>query len=119
MGEYCSARVWRARAGVSTTEIEALATSGLAEMFGWIPGVRNLALVRQERGAETRYLLITTFRSEEAYKQWRRIEAEGPDYWERYASILIHWEQLVDLLEEYHGDSIPLMGEQGLVRNDV
>lgn len=51
-----------------------------------------------------RYLLITTFASYEAYKRWRQVEEEGPDYWERYTSILVHWEQLSHCIEEYAGE---------------
>jgi len=35
--------------------------------------------------------MITNFVDREAYQRWRQIEEEGPDYWERYASILMHW----------------------------
>ncbi len=108
MGNYCSVRVWQLKTGASAAEVEALATSGVAEMYRWIPGVKQLSLVRLANGPETRYLVITTFTNYDAYKHWRQVEEEGPDYWERYASILMHWEQLVRLVEEYQGEAIPI-----------
>jgi hypothetical protein len=113
MGEYCSVRVWQLKAGASITELETLAATGIVEMHRWIPGIEQLSLVRMAQAAntpETRYLMITIFTNYEAYITWRRIEEEGPDYWERYASVFMHWEQLASLVEEYHGDSFSLMG---------
>ena len=113
MGEYCSVRVWQLKAGASITELETLAATGIVEMHRWIPGIEQLSLVRMAQAAntpETRYLMITIFTNYEAYITWRRIEEEGPDYWERYASVFMHWEQLARLVEEYHGDSFSLMG---------
>ena len=33
-------------------------------------------------------------------------ELEAPDYWERYASVLMHWEQLSALVEEHTGETV-------------
>jgi hypothetical protein len=107
MGEYCSVRVWRLKPGASTAELETLAASGIAEMYRWIPGIEQLSLVCVERGSPPSlpcYLLLTTFTDYAAYKAWRRIEEEGPDYWERYASVFMHWEQVADLVEDYSGE---------------
>jgi heme-degrading monooxygenase HmoA len=105
MGEYCSVRVWQLKAGASPADLEMLAASGLAEMHRWIPGIKQLSLVRSEQeGQQPCYLLLTTFANKDAYQAWRRIEQEGPDYWERYASVLMHWEEIARLVEEYSGD---------------
>jgi hypothetical protein len=109
MSEYCSVRVWQLKVGASATELETLAASGVAEMHRWIPGIKQLSLVRTAHIPETRYLMLTTFTDYQAYITWRRIEEEGPDYWERFASVFMHWEQLARLVEEYSGDSISLM----------
>ena len=114
MGEYCSVRVWQLKTGASGAELEALAASGIAEMHRWIPGIKQLSLVRLSREPEAHYLMITNFTSHEAYRFWRQIEEEGPDYWERYASVFMHWEQLARLVEEFHGDSFPLQGSTEL-----
>lgn len=116
MGEYCSVRVWQLKTGASSAELEALAASGIAEMHRWIPGIKQLSLVRLAREPEARYLMITNFTSYEAYRFWRQVEEEGPDYWERYASVLMHWEQLARLVEEFHGDSFPLQDSKELER---
>lgn len=119
MGDYYSMRVWQLKAGSSAAELETLAATGIAEMHRWIPGVKQLALMRVEPrepgetaepggSQQPRYLMLTTFVSFEAYKAWRRIEEEGPDYWERYASVFMHWEQIVRLVEEYSGELIDL-----------
>lgn len=109
MSEYCSVRVWQLKEGAAATELEALATSGVAEMYRWIPGLKSLSLVRIAPAPETRYLLIVTFSDYQAYITWRRIEEEGPDYWERFASVFMHWEQMARLVEDYHGDAISLL----------
>ena len=106
MSDYRSVRLWQLRAGASASELEELVTSGVLEMQRWIPGVKGLSLTRLESEPAGRYLLITTFTDDESYRRWRQIEEEGPDYWERYASVLMHWEQLVELIEEYHGEVI-------------
>ncbi len=81
-------------------------SSGVLEMQRCIPGVKHLSLIHLAGEHPGRYLVITTFTDYEAYQGWRRVEEEGPDYWERYASVLMNWEQLVDLVEEYYGESI-------------
>jgi len=50
--------------------------------------------------------MITNFVDREAYQRWRQIEEESPDYQKRYASILIHWEQMATLIEEYQGEVV-------------
>lgn len=109
MSEYCSVRVWQLKTGASAAELEELATGGMAEMYRWMPGIKRLSLVRLASKPETRYLMLVTFRDYQAYISWRRIEEEGPDYWERFASIFMHWEQVAQLVEEYSGDSFSLM----------
>ena len=107
MQDYYSVRLWRLKAGASAAELEALAASGILEMQRWIPGVKRLSLIRLTGGGENgRYVLITTFANSEAYRRWRQVEEEGPDYWERYASVLMHWEQLSALVEEYAGEAV-------------
>jgi hypothetical protein len=109
MSEYCCVRVWQLKAEASAAELEMLATSGVAEMYRWIPGIKQLSFVRIAHMPEMRYLMLTTFTDYQAYISWRRVEEEGPDYWERFASVFMHWEQLACLVEEYHGDSHSLM----------
>ena len=106
MNGYRSVRLWQLRAGASVSELEELVTSGVREMQRWIPGVYSLSLIRLDGEPVGRYLLITTFTDYEAYRRWRQIEEEGPDYWERYASVLMHWEQLVMLVQEYQGEMV-------------
>jgi hypothetical protein len=103
---YCCVRLWRLKPGASAHDLEALTSSGLLEMQRWIPGVEHLSLVRLGGEPAGRYLLITTFSDYEAYMHWRQVEEEAPDYWERYASILMHWEQLSDMIEEYDGEVV-------------
>ena len=109
MSEYCSVRVWQLKTGASAAELEDLARSGVAEMYRWMPGIQRLSLVRLTHKPETRYLMLVTFSDYQAYISWRRIEEEGPDYWERFAAIFMRWEQLAHLVEEYAGDSFSLM----------
>ncbi len=108
MNGYRSVRLWQLKPGASASELEELMTSGILEMQRWIPGVKHLSLLRLANTGDPpgRYLVITTFTDYEAYKRWRQIEEEGPDYWERYASVLMHWEQLVTLVAEYDGEVI-------------
>ena len=103
MSMYRSVRLWQLKSGASARELEELVNSGILEMQRWIPGTLGLSLVRLDGEPIGRYLMITNFIDREAYQRWRQIEEEGPDYWERYASILVHWEQLARLIEEYHG----------------
>ena len=111
MGDYYLIRVYELVAGASATELERLAATGLAEMLRWIPGVKRLSLMRlgadadESTGAAERYVLIMRFGSHEAYMRWRLVEVEGADFWERYASIMIHWEQLSHLVGEYAGEA--------------
>ena len=113
MSEYCSVRIWQLKAGASAAELEALARDGIAEMYRWIPGVERFSLARLASQPEMRYLTLVTFRDHSAYLSWRRVEDEGPDYWERFASIFLHWEQVAHLVEEYHGDFFLLMELEG------
>ena len=103
---YRSVRLWQLKSETSARELEELVTSGILEMQRWIPGALGLSLVRLDGERIGRYLMITNFIDREAYQRWRQIEEEGPDYWERYASILMHWEQLARLIEEYHGEVV-------------
>jgi hypothetical protein len=106
MDEYRSIRLWQLRPGASASELEELMTSGMLEMQRWIPGVKGLTLIRLAGEYPGHFVVITTFTDYAAYQGWRRVEEEGPDYWERYASVLMHWEQLVELVEEYHGEVV-------------
>lgn|GEM_PF-988873 len=106
MHDYCLVRLWQLRPGAPAGELEELITSGVLEMQRWIPGVKHLALVRLAGEPAGRYLVITTFTGYEAFRHWRQIEEEGADYWERYASIQMHWDQLVSLVDEYHGEAV-------------
>ncbi len=106
MKMFRSVRLWQLKSGASAQELEDLVTSGIIEMQRWIPGSQGLSLVRLDGEPSGRYLIITNFVDREAYQRWLQIEAEGPDYWERYASILIHWDQLASLIHEYHGEVI-------------
>jgi hypothetical protein len=103
---YRSVRLWHLRSGASARELEELAASGILEMLRWIPGFRGLSLVRLDGEPIGRYHVITNFTDREAYQRWLQIEEEGPDYWERYASIMMYWEQLASLIKEYHGEVV-------------
>lgn len=107
MGEYYLLRVYQLNAGGSSEEVERLAESGLAEMQRWIAGAKQLSLLRLGTDNEdVRYALITSFASREAYQRWRLVEAQGADFWERYASISMQWEQLCRLVDEYAGEVV-------------
>jgi hypothetical protein len=106
MNGYRSVRLWQLRSEASASQLEELMTSGVLEMQRWIPGAKDLSLIRLDGETAGRYLVIITFTDHQAYQRWRQIEEEGPDYWERYASVLMHWEQLVTLVEEYRGEVI-------------
>ncbi len=88
MGDYYSVRIWRLKAGHTGAELEALASSGYLEMQRWIPGVKHISLVH------------------EAYSYWRQVEEEAPDYWERYAAILMQWERICQLVGGYAGEKV-------------
>ena len=104
--EYYSTRIWQLRAGCTGAELEDLAASGYVEMQRWIPGVKHLLLVRLSGEQEGRYLLRTAFANYETYLYWRQVEEEAPDYWERYAAILMQWEQSCSLVAEYTGQGV-------------
>lgn len=106
MKDYRLVRLWQLKPGACASELEELMASGVLEMQRWIPGVNRLSLLRLAGEPSGRYLVITGFTSYEAYQRWRQVEEEGPDYWERYASVQMHWEQLASLVEEYHGEVI-------------
>jgi hypothetical protein len=105
MGGYQCVQVWQLRPQACTADLEALVASGLVEMLRWTPGVQQCTLQRVS-GEPVCYLLMLTFTSYEAYRYWQQIEEEAPDYWERYASVSAHWEQLTTLLEEYIGERV-------------
>src|SRR5437763_9731312 len=106
MGDYHLLRVWQLKPGCTGSELEALMASGYLEMLRWIPGVKHIALVRAGGAAGDRYMLTSTFTSYEAYTYWRQVEEEAADYWERYAAIIMQWEQVCSLLEEYAGEMV-------------
>ena len=114
MNMYRSVRLWQLKPGASERELEELAASGLLEMQRWIPGARGLSLMRLDGEPIGRYLMITNFINCDAYQRWLQIEEEGPDYWERYASIMMYWEQLAMLIEEYHGEVVSDFAGQSL-----
>jgi len=99
-------------------ELEALAASGYLEMQRWIPGVAQVSLARADGGTAGCYVLTTTFASAAAYTHWRQVEQEAPDYWERYAAILMQWEGACRLVGEYAGETIleVSLAEQGETR---
>lgn len=105
MSEFQCVRVWQLKRGASGDDVEALASSSVLEMQRWIPGVKRLELLRLQ-GEPKQYLMKLTFVSHEAYMYWRQVEEEAPDYWERYASVLMHWEQLCELVTEYMGEAV-------------
>jgi heme-degrading monooxygenase HmoA len=106
MGQYYSVRQWQLKPGNTGADLEALAATGYLEMQRWIPGIRHLSLLRAASAGEGRYMLTTTFESYEAYRYWRQVEEEAPDYWERYAAIAMQWEQICSLVDEYVGEMV-------------
>lgn len=106
MAEYHSTRIWQLKQGFTGEELEELAASGYLEMQRWIPGVKQVTLVRLDGEQEGRYVLRTTFANHETYMYWRQVEEEAPDYWERYAAVLMQWEHMCYLVEEYVGQSV-------------
>ena len=106
MGDYYLVRVWQLRPGSTGADLEALMTSGYLEMQRWIPGVKHISLIRASDDARGRYVLTTAFASHEAYTYWRQVEEEAADYWERYAAIIMSWERMSFLLEEYAGEMV-------------
>ncbi len=115
---YQSVRIWQLRPGSMGAELEALAASGYLEMQRWIPGVAQVSLARADGGTAGCYVLTTTFASAAAYTHWRQVEQEAPDYWERYAAILMQWEGACRLVGEYAGETIleVSLAEQGETR---
>jgi hypothetical protein len=89
-------------------DVEALAWSVL-ELLRWIPGIRRLSLCRL-LGEPRRYLMTMSFADEASYASWRRVEEEAADYWERFAAVLMQWEQLCRLVEEYVGEGVMDVG---------
>ena len=106
MGHYHLVRVWQLKEGSTVAELEELMASGYLEMQRWIPGVKHIVLVRVGGHGVGRYVLNSTFASYEAYSHWRQVEEEAADYWERYAAIIMQWEQVCSLLEEYAGEMV-------------
>ncbi len=105
MGDYYCVRVWELRDGTSIKDVEELAQSGVLEMQRWIPGVKRVSLVRLQ-GEPQRYVMTTAFTDLTAYTYWRQVEDEASDYWERFASVQLHWEQLCSLMAEYAGELV-------------
>ncbi len=101
---YYSVRIWQLKPDCTGAELEALAASGYLEMQRWISGVKQVSLLRSDTGPE--YVLTTTFIDAAAYAHWRQVEQEAPDYWERYAAILMEWECMCRLVAEYTGDTV-------------
>lgn len=106
MGQFYSIRIWELKPGQTGTDLERLTSSGYLEMQRWIPGVKHITLLRAAGAHQDRYMLTTTFDSYEAYVYWRQVEEEAPDYWERYAAIIMRWEQLCHLVDEYVGETV-------------
>lgn len=105
MGDYYCTRVWQVKSGAAHADVEALASSSVLEMQRWIPGVKRMQLQRLS-GEPRRYLLAMVFADQESYTYWRQVEEEAPDYWERLAAVLMHWEQMCDLVDEYIGELV-------------
>lgn len=105
MSDYQCVRLWQVRVDASNSDVETLASTGVREMQSWIPGVTRLQLLRLQ-GESRRYLMTLTFKDDEAYRYWRQVEEEAPNYWERYAAVMAQWEQLCELVAEYVGESI-------------
>ena len=104
MSSYYSVRIWQLKPGCTGAELEALAATGYLEMQRWIPGVEQVSLLRASTGSE--YVLTTIFANAAAHSHWRQVEQEAPDYWERYAAILMQWERTCRLLGEYAGETV-------------
>jgi len=106
MGDYYAVRLWQLKPGHTGAEVEELAHSGYLEMQRWIPGVRHVTLLRADRERTGCYVLTTTFADYAAYTYWRQVEEEAPDYWERYAAIIMQWERVCHLVGEYGGEIV-------------
>ena len=105
MSDYHCVRLWRVRPEAVAAHVEALASSSIVEIQRWIPGIKRLSLLRLQSGMK-QYLMTTTFVNYEAYIYWRQVEVEAPDYWERYAAVMMQWEHLCELIEEYVGELV-------------
>jgi heme-degrading monooxygenase HmoA len=105
MGDYYCTRIWQIKPGAAFADVEALAASSVLEMQRWIPGVKRMQLLRLV-GETKRYALTMVFANQESYAYWRQVEEEAPDYWERFASVLLHWEQMCHMVEEYVGELV-------------
>jgi hypothetical protein len=105
MADYMCTQVWQLRQGASCVDVEVLASSSLLEVLGWIPGIKRFSLCRLS-GEPGRLLMTMVFMNYESYRYWRQVEAEAADYWEHFAAVLAHWEQLCQLVEEYAGDVV-------------
>lgn len=103
MGDYYCVRIWQLKQHAASQEVEQLASSSVLEMLRWIPGVNKVSLVHLTGSEPRRYIMVLTFTSQASYTYWRQVEEEAPDYWERFASVQMHWEQLCLLLVEYAG----------------
>lgn len=113
LSDYVLVRVYQLKPGVEARELERLAASGLAEMQGWIAGVKSFSLLRLGGDEDVsvaaeagQYLLLIRFASYEAYRGWRLVEAEGADFWEHYASVMTAWEQVSQLAGEFAGEAV-------------
>jgi len=103
MGDYYCTRIWQLKQGASSQEVELVASSSVVEMLRWIPGVKQVSFVHLAESEPRRYLMTLLFTNQASYTYWRQVEEEAPDYWERFASVQMHWEQLCALIEEYAG----------------
>ena len=106
MGKYYCTRVWQLKLGVDAQEVERFASSSVLEMLRWIPGVQTVSLVRAVGSEPRRYLMNLTFGDRASYTYWHQVEEEAADYWERFASVQMQWEQLCALVEEYAGEIV-------------
>lgn len=105
MGDYVCLRVWEVRPGALVKDVEELAKTGVLEMQRWIPGVKRVSLVLLQDEPQ-RYVMTTSFVDHAAFTYWRQVEDEASDYWERFASVQLHWEQLCMLASEYAGEIV-------------
>lgn len=110
MADYYCVRIWQLKPGASSQEVEHLASSSILEMLRWIPGVKQVSLIHLTGSEPRRYLMNLTFTNQASYTYWRQVEEEASDYWERFASVQLHWEQLCTLIEEYAGEIVMDVG---------
>ncbi len=110
MSDYYCTRIWQLKQSASPQEVEHLASSSVLEMLRWVPGVQKVSLVHLTGSEPRRYLMVLTFTNQASYTYWRQVEEEASDYWERYASVQMHWEQLCTLMEEYAGEVVMDVG---------